>query len=51
VWERFNGGHDGSLWYYWALVSAFRRNPAHPVDLVDELDRVVTEMESLARGN
>jgi GTP pyrophosphokinase len=49
VWERFNGGHDGSLWYYRALANAFRRNPAHPVDLVDELDRVVTEMESLAR--
>ena len=49
VWERFNGGHDGSLWYYRALVNAFRRNAAHPVDLVDELDRAVTEMESLAR--
>ncbi len=49
VWERFNGGHDGSLWYYRALVNAFRGNPAHPVDLVDELDRAVTEMESLDR--
>jgi (p)ppGpp synthase/HD superfamily hydrolase len=48
TWERFNGGRDGSLWYYRALVGAFRANPAHPRELVDELDRTVTEMEGLA---
>ena len=49
TWDRFTGRRDGSLWYYRALVDAFRANPAHPRDLVDELDRTVTEMESLAR--
>ena len=50
TWERFTGGRDGSLWYYRALVDAFRANPAHPSQLVDELERTVTEMETLARA-
>ena len=50
VWERFNGGRDGSLWYYRALVAAFRANPAHAPALIDELDRTITEMERLAGG-
>ena len=49
TWDRFTGGRDGSLWYYRALVDAFRANPQHPVDLVDELDRAVSELEALAR--
>jgi (p)ppGpp synthase/HD superfamily hydrolase len=48
TWDRFKGRRDGSLWYYRALVDAFRANPAHPPELLDELDRTVTEMESLA---
>ncbi len=48
VWERFNGGKEGTLWYYRALVEAFRT--AGPTPLVDELDRVVTEIERLASG-
>jgi len=48
TWERFTGGRDGSLWYYRAMLEAFRANPAHPADLVDELDRAVEEMEALA---
>jgi (p)ppGpp synthase/HD superfamily hydrolase len=48
TWDRFNGGRDGSLWYYRTLVGAFRANPAHPRELVDELDRTVTEMEAQA---
>jgi (p)ppGpp synthase/HD superfamily hydrolase len=49
TWDRFNGGRDGSLWYYRALVRAFRANRAHDVALVDELDRSVSEMERLAQ--
>jgi (p)ppGpp synthase/HD superfamily hydrolase len=46
VWSRFRGGREGSLWYYRALVSAFR---AHgDSDLIDELDRVVSEIEKVA---
>ncbi|HEY8178632.1 MAG TPA: HD domain-containing protein [Candidatus Limnocylindria bacterium] len=48
TWDRFTGRRDGSLWYYRALVDAFRANPAHLPELVDELDRTVSEMESLA---
>ena len=47
VWSRFNGGKDGTLWYYRALVVAFRK--VIPSDLVEELDRVVSEIERLAR--
>jgi len=46
LWERFSGGKEGVLWYYRALVQAFRQ--AGPTPLVDELDRVVSEIERLA---
>ncbi len=45
VWDRFNGGKTGTLWYYRALVTAFRARGDHP--LVQELDRVVSELERL----
>jgi hypothetical protein len=48
VWSRFSAPRDGTLWYYRSLVSAFRANPETPTDLVDELDRTVTEMERIA---
>ena len=48
LWGRFKATKDETLWNYRALVTAFRANPAHPVDLVDELDRTVTELERLA---
>lgn len=46
VFERFAGKKDGTLWYYRALVEAFRGAGSNP--LVEELDRVVSELESLA---
>lgn len=46
LWERFNAGRDGQLWYYRQLIKAFRARGSSP--LVDELDRVVTELERLA---
>jgi (p)ppGpp synthase/HD superfamily hydrolase len=46
VWERFNGGRAGTLWYYRALVEAFQATDVTP--LVEELDRVVSEIERLA---
>ena len=48
LWGRFKASRDETLWNYRALVTAFRANPAHPVELVDELDRTVTELERLA---
>ena len=46
LWPRFNGGKEGTLWYYRALVEAFET--AGPDPLVEELDRVVGELERLA---
>jgi (p)ppGpp synthase/HD superfamily hydrolase len=48
VWNRFNAGKDETLWYYRELVKAFRKVLKSPI--VDELDRVVTEIELLAHG-
>jgi len=47
VFGRFGGKKDGTLWYYRALVTAFREHGDH-TDLVDELDRVVTQIEKLS---
>jgi (p)ppGpp synthase/HD superfamily hydrolase len=48
VFQRFSGKMDGTLWYYRTLVNAFRRHGDH-ADLIDELDRVVTEIEKIVR--
>jgi (p)ppGpp synthase/HD superfamily hydrolase len=47
LWDRFTGGKEGTLWYYRALVEAYAAAGANPV--VEELDRVVRELEALAR--
>src|SRR6266516_4034323 len=47
VWSRFNAGKEGALWYYRSLVSAFREHGSN--ELIEELDRVVTEIERLAQ--
>lgn len=49
VWERFKGGKEGSLWYYKSLVKAYRQVYFSP--LIDELERVVMELDSLANGS
>jgi (p)ppGpp synthase/HD superfamily hydrolase len=46
LWSRFSGGREGTLWYYRALVDA--HSAAGRTPLVEELDRVVTELERLA---
>jgi GTP pyrophosphokinase len=48
LWNRFKGGKEGTLWYYRALVEAFRKAGSTP--LVDELDRVVSELEHLVES-
>jgi (p)ppGpp synthase/HD superfamily hydrolase len=47
LWDRFTGGKEGTLWYYRVLVEAYAAADANPV--VEELDRVVREIEALAR--
>ncbi len=52
LWPRFTGGKAGSLWYYRALVEAYRLadDPGQATALIAELDRVVSEIEQVARG-
>jgi GTP pyrophosphokinase len=47
VFTRFSGRKKGTLWYYRTLVDVFCKAGSNP--LIDELDRVVTELESLAK--
>ena len=49
LWQRFTGGKDGTLWYYRSIVNALRKAGTTP--LVEELDRVVLEIEQLAAEN
>jgi (p)ppGpp synthase/HD superfamily hydrolase len=46
LWQRFNRGKEGTLWYYRVLVEAFETAGSNPI--VEELDRVVAEMEHLS---
>ena len=48
LWARFTGRREGTLWYYRAMVTMLRSSGGGAV--VDELDRVVTELETLAAG-
>jgi GTP pyrophosphokinase len=43
IWARFNGGRDGTLWYYRALLDEFLRKPNR---LMRELELSVRELES-----
>ena len=44
LWTRFNGKKEGTLWYYRAIVTTLPRESP----IVEELDRVVTELETLS---
>ncbi len=44
LWTRFNGKKEGTLWYYRAVVGTLRGDGP----IVEELDRVVTELESIS---
>jgi (p)ppGpp synthase/HD superfamily hydrolase len=47
IWERFNGGRDGTLWYYRALIDEFQRGG--PNRLIRELELAVLELEDRAK--
>jgi (p)ppGpp synthase/HD superfamily hydrolase len=47
VFNRFSGRKQGTLWYYRTLVNVFRKAGSNA--LIDELDRVVSELELLAK--
>jgi (p)ppGpp synthase/HD superfamily hydrolase len=44
LWTRFNGGREGTLWYYRAIVGTLQGDGP----IVEELDRVVRELEILS---
>ncbi|HYH04185.1 MAG TPA: HD domain-containing protein [Bacillota bacterium] len=46
LWERFTGGKNGTMWYYRAMLAAYRKVGANR-RLVEELERVVRELELL----
>lgn len=51
-WARFRGGRAGTLWYYRAMVDALRQSPsARAAPLIDELERVVSELEEAAASH
>lgn len=45
LWRQFNGGRDGTLWYYRAVTKALQEKGSG--QLVEDLDRAVTELEAL----
>jgi len=47
VWSRFNGGREGTLWYYRTLLEIFLGQPRNRITRDFEL--AVIELESLAR--
>ena len=49
VWSRFNGGREGTLWYYRTLRDEFLRHP--PNRITRDLALAVSELESLAAGH
>ncbi len=48
LWRRFNGGKDGTLWYYSALVKVYRASERTPV--VSDLAREVATLRRLVRA-
>lgn len=48
VWEKFNGGKTGTLWYYRSLIEIFEQFEA--IFLLDELKRVVNQIEIFAQS-
>lgn len=49
VWSRFNGGRDGTLWYYRTLRDEFLRD--QPNRITRDFDLAVRELESLVEAS
>lgn len=46
IWTRFNGGKEGTLWYYRSLLEVFKKVSSSK--MVTELESIVIEMEILS---
>lgn len=49
VWSRFNGGRDGTLWYYRTLRDEFLRHT--PNRITRDLELAVCELETLVQAS
>ncbi|HEY61390.1 MAG TPA: HD domain-containing protein [Anaerolineae bacterium] len=49
VWQKFNGGKEGTLWYYQESSNSFERLPQKY--FVDEFQKVIHEIEEIANAN
>jgi len=49
LWDRFQGGKEGTLWYYAALLEAFSKSEKL-APLLTEIDRTLTTLEALANN-
>ncbi len=49
VWSRFNGGREGTLWYYRTLRDVFLRHKRNPI--TRDLELAVQELDALAGGD
>jgi (p)ppGpp synthase/HD superfamily hydrolase len=49
LWSRFNGGKEGTLWYYAALLEAFHGGK-RLAPFLAKLDRTLTALEALANN-
>jgi (p)ppGpp synthase/HD superfamily hydrolase len=47
TWDRFNGGKEGTLWYYRSLVGIFQQVDSSP--MVNELASIVKNIEEIAK--
>ena len=45
TWDRFNGGREGTLWYYRTVLAIYRRGP--PSRSIDLLARTLDELEQM----
>ncbi|WP_427163028.1 HD domain-containing protein [Aliinostoc sp. HNIBRCY26] len=48
LWQRFQGGKDGTLWYYRTLIDALRK--IQLTAIVEDLTRAMKELEALVEG-
>jgi (p)ppGpp synthase/HD superfamily hydrolase len=48
IWDRFNGGREGTLWYYRALLNEFLRDK--PNRLIREYELEVRELETIVNS-
>jgi (p)ppGpp synthase/HD superfamily hydrolase len=49
LWERFNGGREGTLWYYREMAELIRNGA--PREMTEQLDRELAELERLVAGD